>query len=605
MPTIKNAKFHEIQEPNKIQEPRTKENANPKHETRKSESVSNTRSETTPLLLVLCGSALMWGALFTVILPSDQDFPLVDDWAYARGVFAFAQGQGIHYPKWASMPQLGQWLWACPFLWVFGINHVALRLATIVLSWLGLAAFYDLLRQEGISPGRSALASACLALNPLCFLLQGTFMTDIPSLSFSLVGLACYNRAFVSGHKGWLAAGCAVALLGVMTRQNVLTVPLAAGFLLLRYPLLRRRVAWWLAIMLPIAAGLVTHQWFSGRSDTMPAEPEVPGPAVVVLMPYLVVHLCGLAALPLLVLDPRPGSWKRIAIALLLMLANAYYWLKKGKDYLVYEEGLFPYSDSILTPWGAYSGKLIVGQRPLLLGQDIRVFLTLVGCIAGALLLVRAMEWWQARKGPNALLVFSALQMPFIFVAPDLWDRYVLVLFPGALYLAASGRAAPRWTVAPALAVLVVMAGISLSLMHDWLAWNSARWALGRQAVDSGIAPQDIEGGFEWDGWYAPNERPQIKSMKELFRYALQPRAAKALTLLPTRNWFPHVTGRYALAFSPTEHSVVLESIPYRQWLLPGPREFYLLRYLEPKHLQGIQEESGKQTNGMEDTHPF
>ena len=45
------------------------------------------------------------------------------------------------------MPQLGQWLWACPFVWLFGPSHVTLRLSTLVLSWLGLAAFYDLLAE--------------------------------------------------------------------------------------------------------------------------------------------------------------------------------------------------------------------------------------------------------------------------------------------------------------------------------------------------------------------------------------------------------------------------------------------------------------------------
>jgi len=69
--------------------------------------------------------------------------------------------------------------------------------------------------------------------------------------------------------------------------------------------------------------------------------------------------------------------------------------------------------------------------------------------------------------------------------------------------------------------MLALYAWISVGLMHDWLAWNAARWELGRQALAQGIATTDIEGGFEWDGWYACADRttpgwspPRIRSLK-------------------------------------------------------------------------------------------
>jgi hypothetical protein len=114
-----------------------------------------------PLLLVLLASASAWGLLFVTVPPESQNFPLIDDWAFARGVREFARGQGIHYIHWASMPQLGQWAWALPFVWAFAKLHVALRLSTIVLSWLGLAAFYDLLRRRIWDHERRHLPRPC------------------------------------------------------------------------------------------------------------------------------------------------------------------------------------------------------------------------------------------------------------------------------------------------------------------------------------------------------------------------------------------------------------------------------------------------------------
>src|ERR1700741_2418256 len=98
-----------------------------------------------PIVACLSTSAVLWGVVFTTIRPVEQNFPLDDDWAYSKGAFAFARGDGIHYYGHPAMPLLGQWLWAYPYIKAFGESHAALRFSTILLSWLGILAFYDLL----------------------------------------------------------------------------------------------------------------------------------------------------------------------------------------------------------------------------------------------------------------------------------------------------------------------------------------------------------------------------------------------------------------------------------------------------------------------------
>src|SRR5207248_358482 len=137
-----------------------------------------------------------WIVIFADLPPHRQEFPLNDDWAYSRGVFGLARGEGIHYWGQPSMPQLGQWLWALPFVWLLGESHVGLRLSTLLLSGLGVLAFYELLRGEaGLPRPRAAFTAAALAVNPLWFVLSGTFMTDVPALALSLIALALYARA--------------------------------------------------------------------------------------------------------------------------------------------------------------------------------------------------------------------------------------------------------------------------------------------------------------------------------------------------------------------------------------------------------------------------
>src|SRR5690242_5222066 len=91
-----------------------------------------------PVALVLGMSAALWVLLFCLVPPGRQDFALNDDWAYARGEFRLARGDGVDYCGWASMPLWGQWLWAWPFVRALGESNAVLRLSTVVLSLIGL-----------------------------------------------------------------------------------------------------------------------------------------------------------------------------------------------------------------------------------------------------------------------------------------------------------------------------------------------------------------------------------------------------------------------------------------------------------------------------------
>jgi hypothetical protein len=528
-----------------------------------------------PLAYALLASAVAWALLFAALPPGRQDFPLNDDWAYARGVFRFARGQGVDYSGWPSMPQLGQWLWACPFVWLFGESHAALRLSTILLSWAGLAAFYDLLRQQDVAPRRAALAAATLAFGPLFFLLQGTFMTDVPALALALAALALYARALRGERPGWLAAACTVAVLAAITRQNTLAVVAVAAALLWRQPALRRRAGWWLGVLPPAAAGIAAHLWFSARDDVREIGLVVQPPAGVLCLPFLAIHLGGLSALPLLVAGWRGIPVKVFAGAFVVLCLAAGYWLLHG-EYLAYG-GLFPYAENMLTPWGAFagskfSGPLVVGGRPLLLDTAARVLLSLLGCAAGAALVAQAVRVWRAGAWATPLSLFTLFSGLFILLAPGLADRYFLFLLPGLLALAAAEAPAAeearpwRRDEIAGLAVAAAMGLVSVGLAHDWLAWNAARWEVGRRAVARGTNPRDIEGGVEWDGWFAP-PRP-----------ATTPAAGPRWPVLPfTREWFPAITGHYALSFSDVRGARRLDSEPYEMWLQPGRHEFLLL----------------------------
>ena len=315
----------------------------------------------------------------------------------SAGVREFARGQGIHYIHWASMPQLGQWAWAVPFVWACDNLHVALRLSTIVLSWLGLAAFYDLLRQENVGSRTAEFATAVLALNPLFFFLEGTFMTDVPALSFALMALALYGRAIKHGNWRWLLGGTAVATLAVITRQNMILVPIVAGLIMIRRPSLRGAPSWLLAVAVPVALGVGTEFWFRARPDIKPMTPHIAMPLDALALIFVMLHFCGLAAVPLLLLHRGRYSWSVFAIGLGVMGAGMAYCTQFGGPPLV--NRYFPYVGGVVTVYGAY-GSTMLGPRPTLVTEGPRAFLTVLGCLA-------AQGFWQRsliKGGPASAL---------------------------------------------------------------------------------------------------------------------------------------------------------------------------------------------------------
>jgi hypothetical protein len=486
--------------------------------------------------------AIPWVVLAATIPWNEQDFPLIDDWAYSRGAYSFCRGEGIDYQSWSAVPALGLWSWSKPFLMVFGESHNTLRLSTIVLSWLGLWGFYDLIRRRAnASPPVAAFATACLGWNPFFFMLSGTYMTDVPSLAFGLITLAVYGRALESGRLLTLAAATALGLVAVATRQNALGAPMAAGILMVRSPF-RTRPLWVAGIVIPIVAGFAIHAWLKTRSDvamTSFLQPRLPGLEHAAWLGFTGTHYLGLMAAPVLLLLPSRRSWKVFTAALVVMTVGAV--TAAVFERLARSEGVFPYLEDVITASGPYAMRDTT-SRPPVMSWEARLIPTILGCVFGAELIARAVAQGIGLWA-RPLVVFSMLQFSVAAIAPFFRDRYLLMLVPGALEVAVLGMTRPRWRLG--LTALVFMGMLSVCLMHDWLSYNAARWSLGRRAIARGIDPGEIHAGFEWDYWY--------------------PR--KGLN-------------RYVLTLEPSSQHSTIDSERFTFWLPPRRGVVYLQRYI-------------------------
>ena len=524
--------------------------------------------------------ALAWTMVIWSI-PGSQNFPLGDDFAFTQGAIRFARGEGIHYGYHASMPLLGQWLWAVPFLWAGPESpHVALRLSTILLGGLGLCAFYDLLRHDGFDPGQAGFLTGVLAFNPLYFLLQGTFMSDVPALAFALIALALYRRTMDANGLWTLTGAALAAILAVSTRQNAIAAPLAMAVVVGLRPDLRRQWSWRAAIGLPILIGIAIHVWFISRRDVWPIKATLELNMTYLAMWAIVAQMVGLLLLPVLLQNAFSASRDTphasrltmlvFPVACLLLAAGLVYWgmritmvqeLVPGDDF----QPWFPYTMPMLGPYGPFSE--VQGYGPLVLPLSARQVLTAVGIFAGAAVVSRLLYAPPNRLCSSPVVMYSAIQGLLFILAPKIYDRYFLILLPGVMAAIATRAdilAPRRWIGWLGLAAMAIF---SIALMHDWLSWNEARWSLGKKAVASGIHPWEIEGGLEWNGWYAPATQPDLPPARGTSETLLTYNAALK---------FFHVIGRYSLSSDRLADTVVRDRWPYAVWLPPG-RRFFLL----------------------------
>lgn len=515
-------------------------------------------------------SVVAWLVIFAALPPSAQNFPLGDDWAFSHGAFLFAQGQGIHYSNWAGMPQLGQWLWAVPFLKLFGMSHFVLRVSTIVVSLIGITCLYDFLRKEGVASRLAGFASSVLAVNPLFFVTQGTFMTDVPSLSFALIALNSFNNSLRRRSYLWLASAFVFSVLGVINRQTLIMVPLIAGIMGIRQYDVRWRCYWGISTLLVVVIGITTHFWLISRPDAVPLEPAIPALTEIVFRSFVAIHLCGLTVLPLLVLVFPSKRWKLFCSVLLLLLSiNGYLLLfEEGSTFA----GAFPYGTGILSTFGAYSDGLVLGDRDILLNPALRLLLSFIGCVGSAGVVTYIIQAIQRKVQISMLGLFSISQFLIMLLLPSFYDRYVEIVFPGVIATAAyyCNNVKFKWSRGLIIASLYFL--VSVGLAHDWLSWNSARWLLGREAIAVGIEPDAIEGGFEWNGWYTA----QKAITKTIYRNEMD--GEKSLLLPTTKIFFPHVKGIYALSFTQPANSIVLAHAPYEQWLTGSTNTFLLVK---------------------------
>lgn len=553
--------------------------------------------------LAILGGA--WVVLAFLVDPRGE-FPLNDDWAYALPVKRLLETGCFELTDWGAMTLVAHVAWGALVALPGGFSFLALRLGTLVLGALGLAACHGMFRETGLARRGAFTATAVVALNPLYFLHAYTYMTDVPFFAACTGTIYFWMRWLRTRRPGGLTAALVLLALAVLIRQVALGlgIGLAAGTVFHGAFRWRRIAAAGLLILVPVAV-YFAYKAVALATFGLPYSHMTVGWHLVVFQhdpvegfkiyfPY--VYWRALATFIYLGLFCLPFALVHCRLAVRSMSFWISVALSAGAAYALVSSGrLFPFfgiRDVLQFPSNTLTGlslgpptlsdSFLVGPAHIPQGPWLfRNGVTVAGALGGVWMLQRLLlHGWdlilrvcRVRRSDDARLrppwLFLAVGVagglyyaPFL-LALNFFDRYMLLLVPLVLVVLgvrgrATGLTGPgRFRVVAGVGLLGLLGFFTVAGTHDYLAWNRTRWDTARHLVqDRGVDLGDLDAGIEFNAWHR-------------YRFPGEDRAT------PAGSWSG--TRRVVLAFGPLEGYEILEVRFFDRWLPAGPDRIFVL----------------------------
>ena len=167
----------------------------------------------------------IFGACLLAIQPWGN-YPLNDDWQYARASRLFVETGQIRIDTPIAPALVGQMLMAYPVIRLFGMNHAFLRALTWAMAAIALFGVDRLLVIAGVTWRRRLFALVLLIVNPLFLYFSNTFMTELYGFTPALLAAVVYFESRRRGAIGlsWWIAVAVLSIFAFWTRQFAASV---------------------------------------------------------------------------------------------------------------------------------------------------------------------------------------------------------------------------------------------------------------------------------------------------------------------------------------------------------------------------------------------
>ena len=551
----------------------------------------------TPIHLLLISLSYI---ILIVLVNPIGDFPINDDWAYARSVLSLVEDGEFHLLGWGAMTLVSQVVWGALWVKLFGFSFDVLRFSTILLGLVALTGCYYLLLSLSKETWIAITGTCVLMVNPLFIVLSNSFMTDVPFLALSVWSAFFLLRAIEQDSVPDLMLGMCFAITALLLRQIALALPLAFLFGYAARFNLTMSIKRFAVCLSPLAVSSVIYicyiKWlkindnlphamtwsqdrlnsnFIGLFDSEYADLVFYVSSAGSMLLYL-----GLFSIPMML-----ALYIRCGDKIFLGINKTFFWIITGIFLSIITVTLLannvsmPVRGNLLTTYGigpftlrdVYALKL-----PHLdaIPQGILQFITALS-VLGALLLAHGLAMMLRGLFPNRSrslrkiavahwneiflwILMAAYLTPLVLT--DYFDRYLLFLLPFVFALVSMRgniihKKNPPLLRLTSLLLIPVFALFSVALAHDYMKWNRTRmhatnWVKNEHQLDH----DSIDSGFEFNGFYGYDSRydnDQAKWVRD-DKYVIA---------------FGKVPG-----YEPEKHFTVERLIPI------GPREIIILR---------------------------
>jgi len=476
------------------------------------------------LLLLLAG----WMLVIFVVNPLGE-FPINDDWAYAKNVYHLAVNGVLKFSDWPAMTLIAQTLWGALFCKLFGFSFTTLRFSVLVISLLGIIFYYLIALKISWNEKVAFVSTAVLAFNPLYFALSYTFMTDVPFLVFLLGSVYFFTLYFEKEKVKHLVIATLFALIATMIRQlgvlimiaMMLTYLLSSKFKLKRLLLLILCTSLVLLVMAGFSFYLEANKMlpahYASISDLFKGFSFKVFLTNLISRTSMLVIYSGILLMPF-VFYVLPSAWKWIkpqfrwivpivAVILCIPVFNNKAFFPVAN--IFYNLGLNP---MVLkdTYWG-YHLRPAVTDEIMNRVRDVGLILSFIFLLALIISIIHLIKK-KADASEKIVKIQSGFilagYLGFLLMSQFLFDRYFLPFIAFILlFLVSPGIEAKRWNTAVTIILIASISWFSILATHDNLAFNRARWRGLSALTTAGISPKNIDGGFEFNGWYETGKR--------------------------------------------------------------------------------------------------
>ncbi len=518
--------------------------------------------------------AALWVIIIIIINPIGN-FPLNDDWQYARPVW-YLINKGYYFsPDQYSPIIMAQVLWGTLFCLPGGFSFTTLRISVLVLGLIGVIVFYVLLKRIAKNNFLAFMGGLILMINPFYLCTANSFMTDTPFVAIAIISIYFFYRSLQSGKHVYLFWGTVFAVICTLIRQFCIVVPLAYGIAALyKY---KPKINSWYKYFIPAIITLVALKlgllWlkyigselkpYGGKHVTdFLSHPNIIFQQVFERIGYI-VYYPGFFLFPFILFRVKTfylslnNKQRMVALVFPLLFIPS----------LLFDWSKMPYGN-IINQWsvGAVALKMppVTNEVHSLIIHSILTGIAFPGaillliCITSVLIKLISdfrSGHTDAESGFKYFIIASVFGYSMLlFVSDAFFDRYILFCIPLFFLLIASNWA--DFTIKSVSAIFIhgififTIATFSILSTHDYLEWNRSRQtALTYLTDDLHISPHKIDGGYEFNGWYIGKYYPlnrgksiwfvdddvYVVSLSNLDGYSV-------MKEFPFQNYFPYET---------------------------------------------------------------